>query len=131
MSAVEALRTDTLPSSTDDRLRGQTNPQHRSEISVSESLSQSSALQVLGVAGRQQCPSAPEEDECVLCVDHEVVLEADSSANVPKGAGQSGYKGRKCPKCQRRLFFSHQGSIPMHQLHFFGCCGESRRKTKE
>jgi hypothetical protein len=36
-----------------------------------------------------------------FCPDHDVVLEADLIASVPNGARQSGYKGRKCAKCQR------------------------------
>jgi len=58
MSAAEVRRTDTLPSSTEERLRGQTNPQDRSETSVSESSSRSSAVKALDVAGRQQSLSA-------------------------------------------------------------------------
>jgi len=51
MSVTEARRTDTLPSSTKESLRDQENPQDRSETSVSESSSQSSAVKALDVAG--------------------------------------------------------------------------------
>ena len=43
---------------------------------------------------------------------------------------QSGYKGRKCPKCQRNFFISNQSSIPVHLLHLFGRSSESRRKKR-
>jgi len=62
MSAVEARRTNTLPSWIEDRLMGQANPQDRSETSVSHSTSQSLAVKVLDAAGRQHRFSAAEED---------------------------------------------------------------------
>jgi len=68
LPAAQARRTDTLPSSTLLRLRGQANPQDRSEASVSDSSSQSSAVKGVGVTGRQKSPSA-EADVCVLCHD--------------------------------------------------------------
>ena len=64
MSATEARRTDTLPCSTEHRLRGQTNLQDRSESS-----SHIWAVTALDVAGTQQSPSAAEADMCVLCLD--------------------------------------------------------------
>jgi len=60
MSAAEAGRTDTLPSSTEQRLRGQANPYDRSETSVLESSSQSSAVKALDVAGSQHSPRGRE-----------------------------------------------------------------------
>ena len=69
MLAAEARRADTLSSSTEERLRGQANPQDRSETSVSESSSHSSAVTALDGAGRQHSPSAAEPDVCVLCLD--------------------------------------------------------------
>ena len=69
MLAAEARRADTLSSSPEERLRGQANPQDRSETSVSESSSHSSAVTALDGAGRQHSPSAAEPDVCVLCLD--------------------------------------------------------------
>ena len=65
-----------------------------------------------------------------FCPGHEVVLEADWSGHVPRCARQTGYKGRKCPKCQRKFFVSNQGSISVHHLPLFGLSGESRRKKQ-
>jgi len=39
-----------------------------------------------------------------FCPDHEAILAAHLSAKVPNGTRQSGYKGKKCPKCQRKFF---------------------------
>jgi len=66
--AAEACRTDKLPSSTEERLRGQMNPHDRSEISVSESSSQSLAVKALDVDGRQRSPSGSDTDVRVLCL---------------------------------------------------------------
>lgn len=66
MSAVESRRTDTLPSSPEESLRGQVNPQDRSETSALQYSSQSLAVKALDVAGWHQSSSAAEADVCTL-----------------------------------------------------------------
>ena len=66
-----------------------------------------------------------------FCSDHEVVLERDLNANVSNGARQSGYKGRKCPKCERKVFVFNQDSIPVHQLHLLSRSDMTRRKKQK
>jgi len=107
MSTSEASRTDTLPSSTEERLRGWASSQDRSESS-----SQSSAVKTLNVAGRrQQSPSLAKADVCVLCLD-----PIDSPT---KSLFEVGYrhlyhrvcvykllkdgKYRSCPLCQTKI----------------------------
>jgi hypothetical protein len=106
MSAAEARRTDTLSSSTEERLRCQANPQDRSE-----STSQSSAVKALDVAGRQQSPSAAEADVCVLCLDP---MDGPKKSLVELGCRHQYHQGcaynllkdgkyRYCPLCRTNI----------------------------
>ena len=109
--SAEARRTDTLPSSTEERLRGQANPQDRSEPSVSESSSQSSVVQALDVAGRQQSPYVAEADVTVLWFDP---MDGPNKSLFELGCRHRYHrvcvynvlkdgKYRSCPLCQTKI----------------------------
>jgi len=106
MSAAEARRKDTLPSSIEERLRGQANPQDRSESS-----SQSLAVKALDVAVRQSSPSAAEADVCVLCLDpmdgpKESLFELGCRYQYHRVCVYNLLKDgkyRSCPLCQTKI----------------------------